>query len=68
MSRETGIPDPSVKFSCVMQNDNYRAVVEATIRLREKTGRSVSRSVVIDALVATSDMDAIVEEIAKRGE
>lgn len=68
MSRETGVRTPSIKFDCTLQNINYASVVEATIRLREKTGRSVSRSAVLDALVETADMDAIVEEIAKRGE
>lgn len=68
MSRAPDFTSPSVKFLCALQNDNYAAVVEATIRLREKTGRSISRSVVLDALVETSDLDAVVEEIAKRGE
>lgn len=68
MSRASAFTGPCIKFACVLQNDNYRAVAEAAIRLRERTGRSVSPSVVLDALVETSDMDAIVEEIAKRGE
>jgi|GEM_PF-1878088 len=66
--RETGVPEPSIKFACTLQNHHYLAIVEATIQLREKTGRSVSRSLVLDALVATADMAALVEEIAKRGE
>lgn len=68
MSRAPDFTGPSIKFPCALQNTNYAAIMEATIRLREKTGRSVSRSVFLDALVETSDLDALVEEIAKRGE
>lgn len=59
------IPGPSKKYTVIMRETSDMKLEEIVMGVRRRTGKNITRSGILDRLISSADVKALVTAIAK---